>query len=225
MSQREPEGKTMKVILKRGTLVVVPQTDEEREHLAGWKAEQAGHVLYLQATSGEGLALFDLGAKDDACNEPVQVSSMVKDPVIQLLSNFAATPFELDGLEYASVESFWQGLKFEDRVERRRVAALPGKQARAAGQSREYTATVTYQGEVIPVGTWRHWALMERACQAKFTQHEEARLALLSTGTRPLVHRMRRDSKTIPGAIMAEIWMRIRKRLRHEVDRDEPDEE
>ena len=43
---------------------------------------------------------------------------------------------------------------------------------------------------------------------------DEAREALLSTKNRPLVHRMRRDSKTIPGVIMADIWMRIRADLR-----------
>jgi hypothetical protein len=54
---------------------------------------------------------------------------------------------------------------------------------------------------------------MERACRAKFAQHSESAAALLATGTRPLVHRMRRDSRTIPGVIMAEIWMRIRQDL------------
>src|SRR5690242_19813702 len=111
----------MKAIFKSGKLVLVPRTDEERAELAGWKEEQAGHVLYLQATSGEGLALFDLGLKEVACNEPVQISSMVKEPALQLIGNFAATPFVLDGREYASVEGFWQGLKFEDAAERRQV--------------------------------------------------------------------------------------------------------
>ncbi|HEV8714964.1 MAG TPA: hypothetical protein VGX03_19310 [Candidatus Binatia bacterium] len=63
------------------------------------------------------------------------------------------------------------------------------------------------------VGTYEHWALMREACWAKFTQHEEAQRALLSTGTRPLTHRTRRDSRTIPGVIMTDIWMRIRARL------------
>jgi predicted NAD-dependent protein-ADP-ribosyltransferase YbiA (DUF1768 family) len=200
--------------------VLVPQTDEETAELATWKEEQAGHVLYLQATAGEGLALFDLGAKADACNEPVQISSLVKEPQLQLIGNFAATPFVLDGREYASVESFWQGLKFEKAAERRQLAEMSGKQARAAGETKGYGPTLTYEGEEIPVGTWQHWALMERACQAKFTQNDEAREALLSTGTRPLVHRMRRDSKTIPGVIMADIWMRVRARLRKEEPAD-----
>jgi len=37
-----------------------------------------------------------------------------------------------------------------------------------------------------------------------------------ATGNRPLVHRMRRDSRTIPGALMADIWMRIRQKLQGE---------
>ena len=37
---------------------------------------------------------------------------------------------------------------------------------------------------------------------------------LLSTGERPLMHRTRRDSRTIPGVVMADIWMRIRDGLK-----------
>ena len=63
------------------------------------------------------------------------------------------------------------------------------------------------------VGTRDHWCLMERACAAKFTQNEVARAALRDTGSRPLEHRLRRDSRTIPGAVMADIWMRLRAKL------------
>ncbi len=59
---------------------------------------------------------------------------------------------------------------------------------------------------------------MREACWAKFTQHPEARRALLATGERPLTHRMRLDSVNIPGALMADIWMRIRDRLRRQED-------
>jgi hypothetical protein len=59
--------------------------------------------------------------------------------------------------------------------------------------------------------TWRMQARdMAAACRAKFEQNEAARRALLATGTRPLEHRVKPDSRTIPGAIMAQIWMRIR---------------
>jgi predicted NAD-dependent protein-ADP-ribosyltransferase YbiA (DUF1768 family) len=213
----------MKVILKSGVLILVPETEAETAELHVWKTETAGHVLYARQDEGSGLALMDIGSKPNACNEPIQVSSMVKDPAIGLIGNFADTPFTLDERKYASIESFWQGLKFEREADRRRIAALPGRQARRAGEEAGYGATITYAGAAIPVGTWQHWALMERACQAKFTQNDEAREALLATGRRPLQHKLRRDSKSIPGVIMAEICMRIRGRLRNEVEEETGD--
>jgi len=208
----------MKVLLKAGQLVLVPENEAEIAELAAWKTQRTGHVLAVQNTAGEGVALIDLGPRADACNEPYQIASFVGDPAAKLISNFAATPFALDGREYASVESFWQGLKFPKPAERRRLAALPGPQARREGETQGYGETVEYEGESIPVGAWPHWQLMDRACRAKFTRNEEARLALLSTGERPLVHRVRRDSRTIPGAIMTEIWMKIRRKLREGAD-------
>jgi predicted NAD-dependent protein-ADP-ribosyltransferase YbiA (DUF1768 family) len=214
----------MRVLLKNRLLVLVPETPEEVTRLGEWQAAQADHVLYLRSPGGEGLALHDLGPRSDACREPIQVSSRSIDPTARWIGNFAPTPFTLDSREYRCVEAFWQGLKFQNGLERRRVAELDGPAARKAGQAQPYGATVTYEGCEIPVGAWEHWELMERACWAKFTQHEEARAALLSTGDRPLQHRMRRDSRTIPGAIMAEIWMRIRRKLRQQEPVLEEDE-
>jgi predicted NAD-dependent protein-ADP-ribosyltransferase YbiA (DUF1768 family) len=203
----------MRAIFKGTTLVLVPETGEELTATAAWKAATAGHVLYLQAQAGEGLALTDLGARAEACREPINVVSTSADPAAKLISNFAATPFELDGEAFASVEGFWQGLKYDRPADRRRVAALTGGAALKAGEEQGYGPTVTYGGETIPVGTWGHWQLMEKACRAKFKQHAAAREALLSTGTRPLEHKVRRDSRTIPGVIMTAIWMRIRTEL------------
>jgi predicted NAD-dependent protein-ADP-ribosyltransferase YbiA (DUF1768 family) len=201
----------MKAVLKEGLLILVPQTDQEEAELAGWKEGKADHV-FGAVLRGSGLALHDLGSKEHACNEPLNVSSRATDPAARLLSNFAATPFELDGRTYASVESFWQGLKF-DGVERREVALLDGPAAQRRGQEKGYGAIVRYEGRSIVVGGWEHRELMVRACTAKFEQNEEVRQALLSTGNRTLTHRMRRDSKAIPGAILAEILMKIRRRL------------
>jgi predicted NAD-dependent protein-ADP-ribosyltransferase YbiA (DUF1768 family) len=58
---------------------------------------------------------------------------------------------------------------------------------------------------------------MRLACRAKFAQNADARAALLDTNERPLTHRVRRDSRTIPGVVMADIWMRIRSELRREL--------
>jgi predicted NAD-dependent protein-ADP-ribosyltransferase YbiA (DUF1768 family) len=204
----------MKAVLKDALLIVVPETDGERAEVEAWKDRCVGHVFFPSAR-GRDLVLHDRGPQEQACNEPLQVSSKSPSGEGRLIGNFAATPFELDGETYQSVESFWQGLKFETAAERRAVAALAGPAARGAGERQGYGATITYEGRLIPVGTWEHWQLMERACWAKFTQNDDARSALLSTGSRPLVHRMRRDSRTIPGALMADIWMRIRQKLQN----------
>jgi predicted NAD-dependent protein-ADP-ribosyltransferase YbiA (DUF1768 family) len=206
----------MKTLLQARCLVLVPETEAEVRALAEWKGSRANHVMLVRPTAGTGVALNDLGRREEVCSEPLQVWSKSPDASIRLISNFAATPFVLDGRCYQSVESFWQGLKFDDPAERRRVAALDGPAAQKAGKAKAYGATVTYAGRPVPVGTWEHWELMERACRAKFAQNAAARAALLATGRRPLVHRMRRDSRTIPGVIMAGIWTKIRDRLREE---------
>lgn len=203
----------MKIIFKEKLLILVPEGEADEQNLASWKEGREEHVFSV-SLKGSGMLFGDLGAREHACNEPFPIRSKSPDPAAQLISNFALTPFELDGETYRSVESFWQGLKFEDRLERRQVAEMEGAAARGVGEKKGYGQTVRYQGEEIPVGAWRHWELMERACWAKFTQNADAREALLSTGERPLTHRLRRDSKTIPGALMADIWMRIRHKLR-----------
>jgi predicted NAD-dependent protein-ADP-ribosyltransferase YbiA (DUF1768 family) len=204
----------VRVVFKPGLLVLIPESDAERAAAAAWRGAAGGHVFRPGGGAGAALILHDLGSSEEACREPINVGSRCAHPAGRWISNFAEAPFTLDGRDYRTVESFWQGLKFETEAERARVAQLTGPAARKAGQQQGYGPTVTYEGRAIPVGTWEHWELMRRACAAKFTQCAEAGAALLSTGDRPLEHRMRRDSQAIPGAIMAEIWMQIRQCLR-----------
>jgi predicted NAD-dependent protein-ADP-ribosyltransferase YbiA (DUF1768 family) len=77
-----------------------------------------------------------------------------------------------------------------------------------------YGSHVIYGGNEIQVGAYEHWQLMRRACRAKFEQNADPRNALLGTGERPLIHVVKHDSRTIPGVIMASIWMVLRKSLR-----------
>lgn len=52
------------------------------------------------------------------------------------------------------------------------------------------------------------------ACTEKFKQNIEARNALFSTAGRYLIHKVRKDSVIIPGAIFSDILMRVRAELR-----------
>lgn len=193
-------------------LIAIPDGPEERSAFDLFGDAYAGHVFRL-THSGAGLQFLDLGPEDDAKNAPINITSSAPAP-FHLISNFAETSFVLDGRTYASVEGFWQSLKFDDPQERASIARLAGPEAKRAGTQATYGDLVRYDGMAIRTGTWDHWQLMRRACSAKFEQNADARESLLATGERPLVHRVRRDSRVIPGVVMAEIWMQQRRRLK-----------
>jgi predicted NAD-dependent protein-ADP-ribosyltransferase YbiA (DUF1768 family) len=203
----------MRVRLKDNLLIVTAESDDERRAVAEWGSRHDGHVFLLAPQDGQTFRLTDLGLRADACREPINVTSRAADPAVRLISNFGDAPFELDGQRYQSVEAFWQGLKFPDLARRREIALLHGADAKQAGFDAPAGETFEYGGRTIRIGTPDHWRLMFRACWEKFSQHPEARAALLSTGERPLLHRVRRDSRTIPGVVMADIWMSVRKGL------------
>jgi predicted NAD-dependent protein-ADP-ribosyltransferase YbiA (DUF1768 family) len=199
----------MTIQLRKNLAVV---TAENLPELVAWLEQHDGQVFRLRAIRGE--AFFQaLGPEDEACRKPVNITSRSPGN-LKLISNFAATPFELDELRYGSIEAFWQGLKFPDEAKRREMAPLHGAKAKDAGFYAPKSDTVIYAGQTVRVGTWEHWQLMERATVAKFEQNHDAREALLATGARPLTHRMKNDSRTIPGANLAEIWMRCRESLK-----------
>jgi predicted NAD-dependent protein-ADP-ribosyltransferase YbiA (DUF1768 family) len=207
----------MKTLLQVNRLVLVPESEDEHVALSSWRARHNNLVFAVSPKATDGATLVALGPRADACREPINVTSRSPEP-IRLIANFAPTPFMLDGAHYACVEAFWQALRFPPD-ERGRVAAMDGATAKRESVRNPYGASVTYDGRAIPVGTYEHWQLMRRACKAKFEQNENARAALLGTGTRPLVHLVRPDSRTIPGVVMADIWMKLRAELRRAAER------
>ena len=196
-----------------GKLTLLAESEAEREQLQVWSAAATDRLFALGNASADTLAFGDAGAVADVRRLPINITFDHTPMPLQLISNLAETPFVLDGRRFTSIEGFWQGLKFADEAKRSEIAALAGHPAKSAGHKAAARDVITYAGRDIRVGTIDHWALMERACAAKFEQCEPARVALLSTGTRPLEHRVPTDSRTIPGVIMADIWMRLRSRL------------
>jgi hypothetical protein len=106
----------MKVSFKPGLIILAPEDAADRDALQALSAASADHVFHL--APGHGAALHDLGPRDEALRTPINITSRAPG-ALRLISNFAATPFDLDGRPYASVEGFWQGLKFEDESGRR----------------------------------------------------------------------------------------------------------
>lgn len=208
----------MRVIFKSAYIIMVTETEADREAFAVWRMGKKDHVFCFDGGSEKGGALLDLGAREGACREPINITFEGNDRRWLPISNLALTPFDMRRRRYASVEGFWQGLKFASNEERERVAGLYGREAKSAAYGEPERDNFVFEGQTYATGGPGHRGLMLEACRAKFAQHSDAREALLATDDRPLTHRVRRDSKTIPGALMADIWMRIRAALRRAAD-------
>ena len=198
----------MKLSFQNNVVGLSAETEAEQEICALLSAAD-GHVFQLHCINERGFGLSELGPLADACREPLNITRAVATP-FQAISNLAHTRFELGGDTYASIEGFWQGLKFEEPAERRKAAKLWGPEAKAHGDAAGQPMSFEFGGVIVAAGSPEHWGLMRRACQAKFSQNAEAAAALKATGQRWLTHKTRRDSRTIPGAIMAQIWMEVR---------------
>jgi predicted NAD-dependent protein-ADP-ribosyltransferase YbiA (DUF1768 family) len=203
-----PKEAHLKLTFQNDVLGLAAETPEEQAICALLMAADR-HVFLLHCTTDRGFALAELGQEDEARRAPLNITHAIE-PRFQPISNLAHAPFDLDDRRYASVEGFWQSLKFLEPKDRARIARLCGAEAREAGKPAGQPDSFDYEGTRIASGSPEHWQLMRRACSAKFTQNAEAKAALLATGERWLTHRTRRDSRTIPGAIMAQIWMDLR---------------
>jgi hypothetical protein len=195
-------------------IVIKPESDSEQELIN--LITQANENLIFQLQKEQGyVSLVNLGIKETVCNQAINVLYSSELDAVSVISNLGHTPFVMDNTQFESVEAFWQSLKFEEN-EREEIAKLYGKKAKKIGKRIEYRKHIKYQDEKIRVGSSEHWELMKIACSHKFTQSKLAQKALLKTGIRPLYHKPRKDSTTIPGPIMAGIWMDIRSKLRKE---------
>lgn len=122
-----------------------------------------------------------------------------------LLSNFAATPFTFKGKRYASLEGFWQMMKYPEgpndpraklpglkwKYTRAQVAQLTSFEAKNAGTLAEENmkqlgiSWVTFAGKRIeyrPATPGEHYRLIVAATRAKVRQNPEVRKVLLATG-------------------------------------------
>lgn len=206
----------MKIKELEGKIILSPESDSELELIVSI-AEQNENLIFQLCKENQSISFINLGSKENACNIAINILFSSESDSIKAISNLGHTPFIMDDVQFESVEAFWQSLKF-NKGERSEIAKLFGKEAKKFGNRVKYTKYIMYKDQRIRVGSANHWELMETACRNKFNQNEFAKKALLETGIRPLYHKPRKDSKTIPGTIMAGIWMNIRSSLRKELN-------
>jgi len=122
-----------------------------------------------------------------------------------LLSNFAATPFVFHGKRYASLEGFWQMMKYSEGADdprssfpgltwaytREQVGQLTSFEAKRAGNLGEDNMKkmgitwVTFEGkrmEYKPRIPGEHYRLIVEATHEKVRQNPEVKRVLLATG-------------------------------------------
>jgi len=136
-----------------------------------------------------------------------------------LLSNFAATPFEFRGKRYASLEGFWQMMKYPEGPDdprakhagleweftRDEVAQMTAFDAKKAGDLASKNMRtmdidwVTFEGKRIeyrPAEPGEHYRLIVEATREKVRQNPEVQRVLLATGDLVLKpdHHQERDA-------------------------------
>jgi predicted NAD-dependent protein-ADP-ribosyltransferase YbiA (DUF1768 family) len=122
-----------------------------------------------------------------------------------LLSNFAATPFEFRGRQYASLEGFWQMMKYPEgpddprakfaglewKYKRDEVAQLTAFDAKKAGDLASQNMKkmgidwVTFEGREMPYRPavpGDHYRLIVEATREKVRQNANVQKVLLATG-------------------------------------------
>jgi predicted NAD-dependent protein-ADP-ribosyltransferase YbiA (DUF1768 family) len=109
----------------------------------------------------------------------------------RLLSNFAETPFVLDGVRFASVEAWYQAPRFDHEAMRRKVTGMSGAPCKKLGdtQGKKAGAPVRlFDGRIVPYDGADYRAAFSQAIRAKVAQNPDVRNALMATESLALTH-------------------------------------
>ncbi len=116
------------------------------------------------------------------------------------LSNFAAHPFEIDGVKCASMEGFLQSLKFKDPTMQAHICSFIGKKAKFAGKGKAWwkTQKLHWLGIEYDRHSSAYDDLIRRAYDAMF-ENEGFRDALKAAGDAVFTHSIGKNdpSKTV----------------------------
>lgn len=152
-----------------------------------------------------------------------------------IFSNFAPTNFDLNKKTYASIEGFWQMMKYPDQLlqndprvkerfplTREQVANLAGFYAKDAGNAGSDVMEklqinwVSFEGEKMIYRTGekdRHYQLIKEAMKAKLNQTVGLKELLRRTGDLNLLPDHNQGDSPPPAWRYHEIWMEFRSEL------------
>ncbi|MEZ5585027.1 MAG: hypothetical protein R3F37_21720 [Candidatus Competibacteraceae bacterium] len=120
--------------------------------------------------------------------KPLNVWSRSEEEIGRLLSNFAHTPFQLDGIDYASVEAFYAALLIQNNeTKKARVRTYWGIRAKHEIPKTK-PERILHNGKHFGLGSEAHHAQIKRAIRAKLAAHPEIASAFVATRPRVIVH-------------------------------------
>lgn len=128
-------------------------------------------------------------------------------------SNFSRHSIWLDGARWPTSEHYFQAQKFHDATYRERIRRAPSPME-AANLGRDRRQKLRNDWESVKV------EIMRKALQAKFTQHDELKALLLSTGDAKLVEHTTNDNYWGDGGdgrgrnMLGQLLMQVRSELR-----------
>jgi len=193
------------------------------------RAETNYPAAWWKPVPREQAAAWEILPQDAGTNEVI----LSKRNELGVLSNFAATPFEFHGKKYASLEGFWQAMKYPEdaddpraKVEwkftREQVAKLTGFDAKRAGDVGSDNMKklgidwVSFEGkrfEYRPKIPGEQYRLIVEATRAKVEQNPEVRRVLLATGTLVLKPDHRQEADAVAAWRYYDILMLLRAEL------------
>jgi predicted NAD-dependent protein-ADP-ribosyltransferase YbiA (DUF1768 family) len=133
------------------------------------------------------------------------------------LSNFGLSPFVLDGMVFASVEGFIQGIKFPEGDPRRAAAfASSGWPAKHLGDTADRSGAY-WGGARVAYGSPDHHRLIERAMRARIAQSVGLQEILRSTGNATLIHDTGAGADSPTTSLPASVFCRVLTEIRSEL--------
>lgn len=176
---------------RRGPAGGVSKKSSQAFQKTGWDRQT---IMLNVSRAGRGLPKLLEREMDTAKPEnlmPFNVWSRSAEAIEQPMSNFAHTPFELDGVAYASIEGFYVSLLFLDPSKRLKLARLYGLVVSRMGKKSKIKRDklkTCYAGEWFDLGSEAHLGLVKRALRAKLEAHPDIARAFVATMLRPIVH-------------------------------------
>lgn len=132
-------------------------------------------------------------------------------------SNFAPYPIRLDKKLWPTSEHYFQAQKFQGMANREEIREISSPmEAARMGRSRKKPLRKDWESVRVQI--------MRKAVLAKFTQHKDLQVLLLSTGDVRLVEHTANDSYWGDGGdgsgknMLGRILMEVREQLRQSID-------